>query len=177
MRVGSPRLGRTVLSALAALGAALVLPGMPAFGQVPQPHISDLVERSGLVSRFTKIEPTLPPDKRRDNWYHTRWGDRPHGHRPNSVKEGGLYGHPLRANCTASIHPYFYGSPGQSTINCDCYPWHRSLRVIQSLVKPFKPVGMYYDQGSYVPIHDLDPLVPGPGPYPYPWYFDCARGG
>ena len=83
----------------------------------------------------------------------------------------------MKANCTASIYPYFYGSPGKSTINSDCYPWHRSLRVFQSFVKPFKPVGMYYDQGSYVPVYDLNPLVPGPGPYPYPWYCNPARGG
>ncbi|AGA25109.1 hypothetical protein [Singulisphaera acidiphila] len=177
MRVGSPRLGRMGLSALAVLGAVLVLPGMPAFGQIPQPIIPDIVERSGLISRFDRIEPSLPPDPRRDTWYHTRWGDRPHGHRPNSIKEGGLYGHPMKANCTASIYPYFHGSPGKSSINCDCYPWPRPLRVFQSFAKPFKPVGMYYDQGSYVPIHDLDPIVPGPGPYPFPWYFNPARGG
>jgi hypothetical protein len=36
---------------------------------------------------------------------------------------------------------------------------------------------MYYDQGSYVPIYDLDPIVPGPGPYPVPWYFRGPDGG
>jgi len=158
------------------LGAVLAFPGLSAFGQVPQPIIPDTVQRSGLISRFDKIESHLPNDPRRDNWYHTRWGDRPHGHRPNSIKEGGLYGHLLRANCTASISPYFLGSPGKSSINCDCDPWPRPLRVVQSFVKPFKPVGMYYDQGSYTPVHDFNPLVPGPGPYPYPWYCN-PRGG
>jgi hypothetical protein len=31
--------------------------------------------------------------------------------------------------------------------------------------------------GSYVPIYDLDPIVPGPGPYPFPFYFNWDHGG
>jgi len=157
--------------------AALLAPALRASAQVPQPHIADTTVRSGLISRFDRIESHLPPDTRRDTWYHTRWGDKPHGHRPNSIKEGGMYGHLLRANCTASIYPYFLGSPGKSSITCDCYPWPRPLRTLQGFIKPFKPVGMYYDQGSYVPVHDLDPLVPGPGALPFPWYYNPARGG
>jgi hypothetical protein len=180
MRVGSSRPGRFALgpAALAALGAVLVLQAVPALGQAPpEPKVPDINQRSGLLTRFMPINPNLPPDPCRDLWYDTRWGDRPHGHRPNSIKEGGLYGHFWRANCTASIYPYFYGAPGQSSIGPECCPWPKPLRVFQSFLKPFKPVGMYYDQGSYVPVHDLDPLVPGPGPYPIPWYYNGGHGG
>jgi hypothetical protein len=177
MPVGFPRLARRALAALGALGAALTLAARPAAAQLPQPIMPDTVERSGLIQRFTPIESTLPSDPRRDNWYNTRFGDRPHGHRPNSVKEGGLYGHPWRANCTRSIYPFFYGSPGQDSIGPECCRWHPWLRYPQGFLKPFKPVGMYYDQGSYVPVLDLDPLVPGPGPYPWPFYLACPRGG
>src|SRR5215208_1157831 len=149
MRVGSPRAGRWALSAL---GAALTLAAVPAFGQLPEPHIPDTYQRSGLLQRWIPIHPWLPPDPRRDLWYDTRWGDRPEGHRPNSIKEGGMYGHLWREHCSASIYPYFYGSPGRNTIGPECCPWPRPLRAVQGLVKPFKPVGMYYDQGSYVPI-------------------------
>jgi hypothetical protein len=177
MRDGSRQLGRPILTALGALVATLTLAGVPARAQVPQPIIPDTAQRSGLIGRFVPINPFLPPDPRRDLWYDTRWGDRSHGHRPNSIKEGGMYGHPLRAHCTASVYPYFYGAPGENTIGPECCPWHPSLRVFQSFIKPFKPVGMYYDQGSYVPIMDLDPLVSGPGPYPIPWFYRGPGGG
>lgn len=183
MRGGFPRLPRPPRAALAALGVALVASATarPAAAQYMPPGtppiLPDTVARSGLIQRFTPTESTLPNDPRRDNWYYTRFGDRPHGHRPNSVKEGGLYGHLWRAHCNASVSPYFYGVPGENSIGPECCPWPRSLRVVQMFAKPFKPVGMYYDQGSYVPIIDLDPLVPGPGPYPIPWYFACPRGG
>lgn len=177
MSGGFLRLTRPTLAALGVLGAALALAGKPACAQIPQPIIPETPERSGLIQRFIPIESTLPPDPRRDNWYNTRFGDRPHGHRPNSVKEGGLYGHLWRDHCTRSVYPFFYGSPGADTIGPECCRWPRPLRFAQGLLKPFKPVGMYYDQGSYVPLIDLDPAVPGPGPYPIPWYFACPRGG
>jgi hypothetical protein len=41
----------------------------------------------------------------------------------------------------------------------------------QAFLQPFRPIGYYYDQGSYVPLYDLDPIVPGPGPVPYVWPF------
>ncbi len=47
-------------------------------------------------------------------------------------------------------------------------PWPRPLRFFQGLAHPWRPVGMYYQMGSYVPIFDLDPIAPGPGPYPVP---------
>ena len=45
------------------------------------------------------------------------------------------------------------------------------------MAHPFRPVGMYYQMGSYVPIYDLDPIASGPGPYPYPFYFNWCKGG
>jgi hypothetical protein len=156
----------------------IVLMAAPAFGQVPQPSVPDINERSGLLMRFTEIEPHLPPDKRRDTWYTTRWGDPPN-RRPhiNWYKNGGMYGLRLRAACTESVYPYFFGSPGQSTLRPECRRAPRSLRWISNLVHPFRPVGEYYGQGSYVPIYDLDPLVPGPGPFPWPIYYKGAHGG
>ena len=58
--------------------------------------------------------------------------------------------------------------PGQSTIDSSSRPWWRPARFFQGLAQPWRPVGMYYTFGSYVPIYDLDPIAPGPGPYPYP---------
>jgi hypothetical protein len=165
---------------LALLGPALLATfTAPARAQVPQPIIPNVVERSGLIQRFVPIEPWLPPDKRRDTFYDTRWGDRPDTKHPNIYKDGGLFGRFWPGYCTASFYPYFYGSPGQSTIAPDCKPWPRLLKLPQTFVHPFRPVCYYYDQGSYVPIYDLDPIAPGPGPIPYwfPFYLKNPKGG
>ena len=58
--------------------------------------------------------------------------------------------------------------PGQGTIDSSSRPWWRPARFFQGLAQPWRPVGMYYSYGSYVPIYDLDPIAPGPGPYPLP---------
>src|SRR5262245_1987265 len=89
MRTRSRRLGRPLLSALGVLATVFALAPAAARAQVPQPIIPDTAQRSGLIGRFVPIDPFLPPDPKRELWYDTRWGDRPHGHRPNSVKEGG----------------------------------------------------------------------------------------
>ncbi len=159
------------LATLAAAVLALVTVSQTARAQVPQPTIPDANARNGAITRFIPIHPHLPPDPRRDRWYDTRWGDPPNrSNHPNFYRNGGLYGLPWKANHTASIYPYFYGSPGKSSLNADDHPVSYLQRLPRMLLHPFKPVGMYYDQGSYVPIHDLDPLVPGPGPWPYPFY-------
>ncbi len=154
---------------------------MPTGLPVPQPHYPTVDQRSGLIGRFTPIEPRLPHDCRRDTFYDTRWTDCPDNHpnHPNTIKGGGLYGRRWPGYCTASFTPYFYGSPGESTVGAGCKPWHRMLKLPQTLLQPFRPVCYYYDQGSYVPVYDLDPLVPGPGPNPYffPFYLACPRGG
>ena len=75
MRGGFSRLGRPRLLGLFVLGGAWVLTAAPALGQVPQPKVSDIHERSGLIRRFIPIETHLPPDPRRDSFYDTRFGD------------------------------------------------------------------------------------------------------
>jgi hypothetical protein len=168
--LGRYRAGTIALALLTLSGAARA--------QLPAPIITETPERSGLIRRSVAIEPKLPPDPKRDSWYHTRWGDspnrRPH---PNSFKNGGLYGLPWQAKETASIYPYFYGSPGPNTMTENSKPYHALLRLPRNLLHPFKPVGMYYDQGSYVPIYDLDPLVPGPGAWPWPHLWSPTWGG
>jgi hypothetical protein len=174
--------GRQVL-AFVGLALALLSPwaGVPARAQIPQPIIPNVEQRSGLISRFVPIEPRLPADKYRDTFYDTRWADRPdtHPNHPNVIKDGGLFGRFWPGYCTTSIYPFFYGSPGQSTVGPGCKPWHRALKLPQTLLQPFRPVCYYYEQGSYVPVYDLDPLVPGPGPNPYffPFYLRNPHGG
>ncbi len=145
--------------------------GRPVKDMVPQPLIPNINRRSGLLQRYTPIDPHLPPDPRRDQWYDTRWGDapnlRPH---PNAYFNGGLYGLRWKDADRASYAPYFYGAPGQSTMRPESKPVHNVFRLPRNLLHPFRPVGMYYDQGSYVPVYDLDPLVPGPGAWPWPFF-------
>jgi hypothetical protein len=166
------------LRSLVLLGALLPLSATAARAQYPQPKVTDLQERSGLLMRSAGIPETLPPDPLRDNFYNWRYGDSGAVKHPNYIHTQGLYGLGWKSQCTESVYPYFYGSPGTGKVDGSCLPWqHRSLRFFQGLVHPFRPVGMYYAMGSYVPIYDLDPISPGPGPYPYPFYFNWWKGG
>jgi hypothetical protein len=177
MRRTSSTCRRLVLMGFGVLSAAAAaLCTAPAFGQLPEPHIPDIHQRSGLLDRFEPIEPHLPHDKDRDTFYTTRWGDKDQVHRPNNIKNGGLYGRFWKAECTACVYPFFRGSPGRSTLCPDCKRKHFSSRLVRNVFHPFKPVGMYYTGGCYVPIYDLDPLVPGVGPYPY-GVFKKEHGG
>lgn len=171
------RWGPFTATAAALLLSTALAPGR-GMAQVAQPRIPDLRERSGLLMRFAQPEEVLPADKTRDAFYGTRFGDRGLVTHPNWIADGGLYGLGWKANDTQSVAPYFYGSPGGSTIdpNGGSRPWPRPLRVFQGLAQPFRPVGMYYQMGSYTPIYDLDPIAPGPGPYPYPFFFQWYRG-
>ncbi len=168
-------------AALLATLAALVW-GPPAFssddeaGPNPFPH-----NGNGMFSRNVPILPQLPPDRKRDVFYQNRWYD---AHRPpnqkhiDSLCDGGLYGRRWPTSCTQSVAPFFQGSPGCSTIDEGCRPTpHMALRRLQNFVHPFKPVGMYYAGGSYVPIYDLDPVVPGPGPFPWSHFLQRCTGG
>jgi hypothetical protein len=147
-------------------------------GIPPQPTLSYIEQRSGLLTRFTPIIPNLPPDPKRDQWYDTRWGDPPNMRRhPNFYTNGGLFGLRWGAPCTRSVYPYFFGVPGQDTLTQDCKPVRPLLRNLSALVHPFKPVGFYYDQGSYVPVYDLDPVVPGPGSWPFPFFRRITSAG
>lgn len=149
----------------------------PARAQAPKPFVPDINERSGLLMRYAAAPAYLPPDPYRDNFYNTRYADRGKVKHPNFIKTQGLYGLGWKTPSTASIYPYFYGMPGQSSIDASSRPWWRPARFFQGFAQPFRPVGMYYQMGSYVPIYDLDPLAPGPGPYPVPFYFNWLHGG
>jgi hypothetical protein len=168
-----------VLTGLALL--ALFATASPARAQVPQPFLPAVEQRSGLIGRFIPIQPWLPHDKFRDTFYDTRWTDFQDvsPNHPNYFRNGGLYGRRWPGYCTTSFYPYFFGSPGQSTDGPGCKPWHRLLKMPQTLVHPFRPVCYYYDQGSYVPIYDLDPAAPGPGRIPnwFPFYLRDPHGG
>jgi hypothetical protein len=172
----SIRRSATVGFAFACLFGAILQSSARA--QYPPARVRDITERSGLVMRFATAPEQLPPDPARDTFYGTRYADRGLVKHVDGVKDQGLYGMPMKAACTESIYPFFYGSPGESRVDPSCLPWkHRALRFFQSESHFFKPVGMYYQFGSYVPIYDLDPIAPGPGPYPYPFYFNWHKGG
>jgi hypothetical protein len=150
--------------------------GLP--GVEPQPTISDINQRSGLLHRFMPIESHLPSDPRRDHWYTTRWADPPDERaHPNFYMNNGLYGLRWKAVCTRSIYPYFFGAAGQDTLTEDCRPCRPFWRIGSAFIHPFKPVGIYYDQGSYAPVYDLDPLVPGPGSWPFPFFRRITSAG
>jgi hypothetical protein len=165
-----------LLGSLAALGFYAVL-GTSAWAQPYVAYVPDTSERSGLLQRFAGTPTFLPPDPRRDNFYWTRYADRGPTNCINWFRNQGLYGLGWKAPDTECIYPYWYGSPGQSTIGRSSKPWPQPLRFFQGLVQPWRPVGMYYQMGAYVPIYDLDPIAPGPGPYPFPFYFNFDHGG
>ncbi len=170
------RRGARAWGVLAALGLYAML-AAPAWAQPPLPQVPDTAQRSGLLMRFAGTPEFLPPDARRDNFYWTRYADRgPHSH-INWFRSQGLYGLGWKTPHTQSVYPFWYGSPGQNTVDESSRPWPRPLRFFQGLAHTWRPVGMYYQMGSYVPIFDLDPIAPGPGPYPYPFYFNWDHGG
>ncbi len=178
MRRETTSLARRAALGLALAVAGLSLAGSTARAQTPVPRISDINERSGLLQRFRMPKTDLPSDPWRDNFYGTRFGDHPKTDDSNFFYNGGLYGVRLPAKDTASIYPFFYGAPGQSTITPDSRSWRPScLRAVQQLVHHRKPVGMYYERGSYVPIYDLDAFSPGPGPDYFPFFYQGWHGG
>ena len=175
-----PRLARLAGLAALILSAGLADAVVHAQDDAPPPLVPDINQRSGLLMRFADVPGRVPPDKYRDNFYSTRYAD--HGavnqaHLRINPKTQGLYGLGWKGSDTESVYPFFYGNPGSSTITEYSKPWPRPLRVFQSMTHPYKPVGMYYANGSYVPIYDVDSVVPGPGPYPFPFYFNWHKGG
>jgi hypothetical protein len=167
----------SMLVALSMAGLLSAIATTPARAQGPKAFIPDITERSGLLMRFASSPELLPPDPHRDFFYNTRYADNGRVKHPNWFKTQGLYGLGMKTPDTQSVYPYFYGVPGQSTIDSSSRPWFRPARFFQGLAHPFRPVGSYYAMGSYVPIYDLDPIAPGPGPYPYPLYFNWLHGG
>ena len=165
------------LAGFAVLSLWFWLASAPAWAQPPAPFVPNITERSGLLQRFAATPELLPPDPHRDFFYETRYADSGRVTHPNWFKTQGLYGLGMKTPDTESVYPYFYGMPGQSSIDSSSRPWWRPARFFQGLAQPWRPVGMYYQFGSYVPIYDLDPIAPGPGPYPYPFYFNWLHGG
>ena len=166
---------RTVAQAAAA-GAFLAwlslrLPGLwssagASAGPGPaSPAVRPRHHRAQRAADAVRREPeVLPPDPHRDYFYNTRYADNGRVKHPNWVCTQGLYGLGWKTPDTKSVYPYFYGMPGQSTVDSSSRPWWRPLRFFQGLAHPFRPVGMYYQLGSYVPIYDLDPIAPGLAP-------------
>jgi hypothetical protein len=179
MEKGRPCSARHVtrLACFAVVGIWFWLASAPAWAQPPQPFVPDTTERSGLLMRFAATPEFLPPDPHRDFFYNTRYADSGTVTHPNWFKTQGLYGLGMKTPDTESVYPYFYGMPGQSSVDSSSRPWWRPARFFQGLAQPWRPVGMYYSFGSYVPIYDLDPIAPGPGPYPYPFFFNWVHGG
>ena len=162
---------------MTAAAAIVALSVGSAEAQVSGPQVPELRERSGLFTRIAPILPRLPVDRDRDLFYDTRWEPRhpsERGHWINSWKDGGLYGLPLSAGCTSCRAPFFRGSPGVGTLDESCRPPSPVGRVLGNIVHPFRPVDSYYSGGCYVPVYDLDPLVPGPGWFPW-WAPDFSN--
>ena len=174
---GRRRSHLSFLAVLSIAGLWSAIAAKPALAQPPKPFIPDITERSGLLMRFASAPQVLPPDPHRDYFYGTRYADSGRIKHPNWVCTQGLFGLGLKTADTQSVYPFFYGMPGQNTIDSSSRPWWRPARFFQGLAHPFRPVGSYYAFGSYVPIYDLDPIAPGPGPYPYPFYFNWLHGG
>ena len=177
MRRDSLKTSRQVILALA-VATLLLTTSSAARAQIPQPRVPDIAERSGLLQRFAMPKTSLPYDKYRDTFFGTRFGNHFKSSDTNRYYDGGLYGVRLPAKDTESVYPFFYGAPGKSTITPESKSRRPSyLRAVQQLTHQRKPVGMYYDRGSYVPIYDLDSFAPGPGPDYWPWFFQGSRGG
>ena len=139
-----------------------------------------MVERSGLIGRFIpRMDTNMPPDRHRDFFFLTRYGDFYTSGKYDRWRGGGLYGLALDPGCTTCSFPQFTGAPGQPTMNAPgCNPGSKVLFATlgQKIVHPFRPIGHYYYQGCWVPMYDLRPLVPGPGRDLWPWYIN-GHGG
>lgn len=141
------------------------------------PRVADIHERSGLFTRLQPFNRPLPHDPYRDNFYGTKYDDRPDNRRPNDWKHGGLYGQYWEPSPARSIKPYSIAVPGVDTITPDKAPALGFKRWVSGITEPFRPVKYYYQSGHYVPVYDLDPLVTGPGPFPWPFFYKEKHGG
>ena len=168
----------TRLTAL--LGMALLALSATSPARAQGPAIPDMAERSGLLARFAPIMRTnLPHDPHRDNFYGTRYGDFATTGKWNCIRGGGLYGLALDPGCVTCMRPQFTGAPaGTAGDSPACNPGPKGpfSLLAQKFVHPFKPVGHYYQHGCWVPIYDLDPVVPGPGRDLWPFYIN-GHGG
>ena len=157
---------------LGAVGLWFLLASAPAWGQPPQPFVPETAERSGLLMRFAGTPEFLPPDPHRDFFYNTRYADSGLVTHPNWFRTQGLYGLGMKTPDTQSVYPFFYGMPGQSTIDSSSRPWWRPARFFQGLAHPWRPVGMYYIRLLRA---DLRPRPDRAGTWPLsriPFYFN-----
>ena len=91
--------------------AAVLTQAAPAKAQ-QEPNIPDMAERSGLIGRYVPYMRTnMPPDKYRDNFYGTRFGDFATTGHYNHFRGGGLFGLALDSGCTNCSNPGFPGTP------------------------------------------------------------------
>ena len=118
-----------------------VLAAAPAWAQPPQPFIPETSERSGLADAIRGTPEFLPPDPYRDFFYNTRYADTGLVTHPNWFKTQGLYGLGMKTPDTQSVYPFFYGMPGQGTIDSSSRPWWRPARFFQGLAQPWRPSG------------------------------------
>jgi hypothetical protein len=163
------------LARCAAVLVGLNLAAGAARAQAPQPLLPTDNLRSGMLTRHVPIDPNLPHDLDRDDYFQTRRGDEPADPaHPNWMFNSGLYGLPLKCDCTYSFRPYFQGSEGGDYgPQCPKVHW----RPLGNLIHPWRPVYSYYSGGSYAPVYDLDPIAPGPGPYPFPLLYKRQHMG
>ena len=127
----------------------------------------DINERSGLIQRFNvyNFKSNLPKDPYRDNYYGTRFGNYGKVHDTNTYYDGGLYGVRLPGRDTASVYPFFYGSPGRSTITPESKSWRPGcLGALQQLTHQRKPVGMYTTEAVTSRSTTSIPSPPDPAP-------------
>lgn len=165
---------RKMIAAIGCVGACVF--ASTARAQDPRPLVPTEARRSGLLTRHMPIVPRLPHDPDRDDFYQTFRKDQPPDLvHPNNWFTKGLYGLPLKDDCTYAFRPYFWGSlGGKWGAECQKVAWS----PLGNVIHPWRPVYHYYAGGSYSPVYDLDPLVAGPGPYPFPLlYIKQKQGG
>ncbi len=90
--------------------------------------------------RFAATPEFLPPDPHRDNFYNTRYADKGPVKCPNWYATQGLYGLGWKTPDTESVYPFFYGMPGQSTVDSSSRPWRRPAAVLPGARSPI-PAG------------------------------------
>ncbi len=159
-----------------AAGTAWVVVATAAWGQAERPLVPP---PDGPSFRYIPILPHLPPDPKRDQFFDTRWADKPPSTtHVNNFRNGGLYGRRFRHDCTTCVPAYrTLGVPGGNATGPGCEPGPKGSRLLGNFLHPFQPVGSYYAGGCYVPIYDLDPVVSGPGPFPWPHFWKRPTGG
>ena len=119
----------------------------------PKPFIPDITERSGLLMRFAATPEMLPPDPHRDFFYNTRYADNGRVKHPNWVCTQGLYGLGWKTPDTQSVYPYYYGMPGQNTIDSSSRPWFRPAAILPGSCSSLPPRRVEYYSIRHLRAH------------------------